>query len=273
MRRVVLFDNGSLAPASTLQLRRIARELSTRLKCEVTPASLAHSDKILPDELGAEPALLLDAAIERVVADGASEVVAAPLFIGPSYAITRHVPSVIDRWRKRAPHVKFVQAAPLFESGEQRLGEILAEHVNREIRGDVRARVAVVDHGSPSRAVTDVRDAVAEQVRIQLGDRAREVTGCSMERREGTEFDFNEPTLEHLLGRSEWRTGPLVMAMLFIAPGRHAGPDGDVARLVRAARGSDSEVRFTPLLGSHPRLIGILADRVLAAFKNRSGSV
>ena len=262
MRRVVLFDNGSLAPASTLQLRRIARDLAARLKCEVIPASLAHSDKISTDELEAEPALLLDAAIERAVSEGGSEVIVAPLFIGPSYAITRHVPALIEQWRKKAAHVTFVQAAPLFEPGEKRLGEILAEQVDREIRSDPFVRVAVVDHGSPSRAVTEVRDVVAEQIRVQLGARAIEVTGCSMERREGTEFDFNEPTLEHLLARSEWRTGPLVMAMLFIAPGRHAGPDGDVARLVRAVRGSDADVRFTPLLGSHPRLIEILADRV-----------
>lgn len=267
MRRVVLFDNGSLAPASTLQLRRIARDLATRLKFEVVPASLAHSDKISPDALEAQPALLLDAAIERVVADGVSEIVVAPLFIGPSYAITRHVPAVIDQWRRRAPRLRFVQAAPLFELGEKRLGEILAEQVNREIRADIPVRVAVVDHGSPSRAVTEVRDAVAGQVRIQLGARAIEVAGCSMERREGAEFDFNEPTLAHLLARPEWETGPLVIAMLFIAPGRHAGPDGDVAHLVRAARGSDAEVRFTPLLGNHPRLIEILADRVGAALK------
>jgi len=267
MRRVILFDNGSLAPASTLQLRGIARDLSTRLAFEVLPASLAHSDKISADELVDEPALLLDSAIERVVAEGAREIVTAPLFIGPSYAITRHVPALIDEWRKRAPHVTFYQASPLFEPNEKRLGEILAEQVHREIRNGILPRVAIVDHGSPSRAVTDVRDSIAAQVRALLGTSVIEVAGCSMERREGAEFDFNEPTLAHLLARSGWKTGPLVVAMLFIAPGRHAGPDGDVARLVRAARGADSEVRFTPLLGSHPQLLDILADRVAAALK------
>lgn len=266
-KRVILFDNGSLAPASTLQLRRIARELSLRIGYEVVGASLAHSNQISPQELANEPALLLDAALGRAVADEATEITVTPLFIGPSYAITRHVPAMVEQWKQRAPGVQFVQAAPLFIPGEERLGEILAEQVGDEITGESRPRVAVVDHGSPSRAVTQVRDIVAAQVRSKLGERAAEVVACSMERREGTEFEFNEPTLEHLLSRPEWRTGPLVLAMLFIGPGRHAGPDGDVASLVRAARGSDADVRFTPLLGSHPRLVEILADRVGRALR------
>lgn len=268
MRRVILFDNGSLAPASTLQLRRIARDLAERLNCDVIPASLAHSEKISPAELEARPALLLESALEQAVTDGSREIVVTPLFVGPSHAITRHVPALLEQWRKRARTVTVVQTAPLFAPGEKRLGEILAEQVRLEIRDDSRPRVAVVDHGSPSRAVTDVRDAITAQVREQLGAKAIEVAACSMERREGAEFDFNEPTLAHLLARSEWRTGPLVVAMLFIAPGRHAGPEGDVACLVRAARGSDAEVRFTPLLGSHPRLVEILVDRISAAVES-----
>ena len=51
------------------------------------------------------------------------------------------------------------------------------------------------------------------------------VEASSMERREGTEYDFNEPLLENLLG-SEGFEKDVVLSMLFISPGRHAGPGG-----------------------------------------------
>jgi len=107
---------------------------------------------------------------------------------------------------------------------------------------------------------------VAKQVRENLGDEVADVAACSMERRAGEEFAFNEPLLENLLGRDAWKSGPLIVALLFIAPGKHAGPEGDVAQIVKGARGERMEgVRFTRTLGAHPLLVEILADRVTAA--------
>ena len=83
-----------------------------------------------------------------------------------------------------------------------------------------------------------------------------------MERREGAEYDFNEPVLANLLAQPGWKDEPVVVGMLFIAPGRHAGDDGDVVQICRAARGSASTgVKLTRLLGQHPLLLDILADR------------
>jgi hypothetical protein len=53
------------------------------------------------------------------------------------------------------------------------------------------------------------------------------------------------------------------VALLFVAAGRHAGPDGDVVRICREVRGSRLPgVRFTRPLGEHPRLVEALAAHV-----------
>jgi len=267
-RRVLLVDNGSLEPASTLQLRRLARALSERLAVDVAPVSVAHSSKVSADALEGTPAELFDAALTRALADGVDEIVVLPLFVGPSYAIVRHLPAVVAERLKTFASARIEIAAPLFVPGEERLGQILAEFTREQLArwGEARVRVAVVDHGSPSRAVTAVRDAVAAQVRALLGATAEDVAACSMERRPGAEFEFNEPLLENLLVRDAWRRGPLAVALLFIAPGKHAGPDGDVAQIVARVRGETAgAVRFTPVMGTHPLLLEILADRARAA--------
>ena len=257
-RRILLVDNGSLEPASTLQLRRIAKELEANVGVEVAPVSVAHSNKIPSEKLEGREAELIEAALDRAVREGVTDVVIVPLFVGPSYAIVRHVPAVVAQ----RSALRGVSAPPLFIEGEDRLARILAELVRERLGGE-KPRVAVVDHGSPSRAVTAVRDVVADQVRALLGDAVIEVAACSMERREGEEFSFNEPLLESLLAREGWREGPVIVALLFIAPGKHAGPEGDVAQIVKRARGgTDEGVRFTRVMGTHPLLVEILADRV-----------
>lgn len=264
-RRVFLMDNGSLEPASTLQLRRLATELAGKIGERVDPVSLAHSAKVPAEDLEGRPAELFEDALDRCVREGVKVVRVAPLFVGPSHAITRYAPALAAQRKELA--VTF--APPLFVPGEKRLAEILAEEVRATLAGNPartaeKPRVAVVDHGSPAPAVAAARDTVAAYVRELLGAAVEEVAACSMERRPGTEFAFNEPLLENLLARGSWRRGPLVIALLFVAPGKHAGPDGDVAQIVRRVRGEAaiSDVKFTRVLGTHPRLVEILADRV-----------
>ena len=265
-RHILLTDNGSLEPGSTLQLRRIAAELAERVGEAVEPVSLAHSDKIPAERLEGRPAERFDAALDWALAGGVEEVLAVPLFIGPSLAIMRWVPAMLEERRARYPRARLRQAPPLYVPGERRVAEILADHVREQIGAGVRPRVAMVDHGSPAREVTDVRNAIAEQVKERLGDAVTEVAACSMERREGAEYDFNEPLLARLLTRPGWTDGPLVIALLFIAPGKHAGPAGDVAQIVRASRGEELRgVKLTRVLGEHPKLVEILADRVRTA--------
>lgn len=271
LKQILLLDNGSLESASTLQLRRLAAELAARVGAAVLPVSLAHSEKVPVEALDGRRAELFEPALDRVLREGVDEIVVVPLFIGPSHAIVRHVPAVIAERRKIFPNARIELTPPLFVPGETRLAEILAAHVRELIErgaegsGDAgqRPRVAIVDHGSPSRAVTAVRDAVAAQVRGLLGDEVADVAACSMERRAGPEFAFNDPRLETLLSRAEWRAGPVVIALMFIAPGKHAGAAGDVARIVARARGATKDaVAFTRVMGTHPLLVEILAERV-----------
>jgi sirohydrochlorin ferrochelatase len=273
-RAVLLVDNGSLEPASTLQLRRIAADLAQRLSVPVHAASLAHSDRIAASELQGRPAELFEPALDRLLTGGIEQLAVVPLFVGPSYAITRYVPALIGSRLTRFPTARILQAPPLFVPDETRLGAILADQIAAEIavldhESGERPRVAIVDHGSPSPAVTVARDAIAQQVAAVLGKTAGAVSPASMERRAGAEYDFNEPTLEALLRRPNWQRVPLVVGLLFVGPGRHAGPGGDVARIVAERRPPDAAgVRFTPLLGVDPRLVEVLADRSRAAFES-----
>jgi len=110
-----------------------------------------------------------------------------------------------------------------------------------------------------------VRDALAVEIAALLGDGFK-VAPCSMERREGTEYDFNEPLLERLLEISPWNSGDVIVAMQFLQPGRHAGPAGDVATICRVAEAASPGLRthMTALVGESPMLIEILADRLVS---------
>jgi sirohydrochlorin ferrochelatase len=265
-RRVLLVDNGSLEPESTLQLRRLASALEDRVELRVDPVSLAHSGKIPRELLEGRPAELFEGALDRGWREGVTDFLVVPSFIGPSHAVTRQIPGLISERKLKWPSFRAHVTEPLFSKGDPRLGEILAEHIREKMTSEAPVRVAVVDHGSPNREVTAVRDEITDQVRALLGDKAIAVEACSMERREGAEYDFNEPLLKSLLSRPEWQSGPIIVGMLFIAPGRHAGPDGDVERICRDALASTSKPAvMTKLLGQHPRLLEILADRVKGA--------
>jgi sirohydrochlorin ferrochelatase len=137
----------------------------------------------------------------------------------------------------------------------------------RAALGDSLAAVLLVDHGSPMRAVTAVRDHVTAQLRTRLGAAVRGVTAASMERRPGPEYAFADPLLAAAFDQPGLDAGPVVVAMLFISPGRHAGKKGDVARICAAAgeRHPGLQAVMTEPIGSHPGLIPVLVDRVAAA--------
>jgi len=125
------------------------------------------------------------------------------------------------------------------------------------------SRVALVDHGSPAKAVTEVRNALARQLGTLLGPDYT-VAPASMERREGAAYDFCEPLLERLLRMPGWNTSEVAVAMQFLLPGRHAGPDGDVAQICRGAEiaaGGALRTLMTGLVAEHPLLVDILVDR------------
>ena len=276
----ILMDNGSLEPAATLGLRRLAAQLGERVGTRVEPVSLLHSSTVPVEKLGGTPAEILEPALERRLAAGQTDFLIVPLFFGPSGALTDYLPKRIAHLRGKHPTLDVRLAAPLFAAGDDRLARILADQVRDVGARLVRARqgvaaprpnhnlrVAQGAHGSPAKAVTDVRNELSCQLAGLLGPDYT-VAPASMERREGAAYDFCEPLLERLLRSPGWNAGEIVVAMQFLLPGRHAGPDGDVAEIclaAEAASGGTLRTTMTGLVAEHPLLVEILADRWRAA--------
>jgi hypothetical protein len=261
----ILMDNGSLEPAATLALRGLATQLGERTGTRVAPVSLLHSSGVPAEKLAGMPAEIFEPALERRLAAGQNDFLVIPLFFGPSGALTEYLPARLAHLRTKHSRLQLRLAEPLFQANDDRLARILADQV-RSLGSSAR-RVTLVDHGSPARAVVEVRNALARQLGALLGDDYG-VAPSSMERREGAAYDFCEPLLERLLREPGWNTGEVIVAMQFLLPGRHAGPSGDVAQICRAAEiasGGALRPRLTPLVGEHPLLVDILVDRWRAA--------
>jgi len=266
--KTLLVDNGSLEPAATYALRELANSLTTRVGVRIEPVSLLHSHKVAPESLGGVPARIVESYLREELAAGETEFVILPLFFGPSRAITDYLPGLIEKLRVDCPVLTVKIASTLYRETDRRFASMLADRVRGLLAEmtttDHPVRVALVDHGSPIMEVTAVRNALAEQLAAELGDEVELVAPCSMERRSGTEYDFNEPLLESLLSREEWNSGTVIVAQLFLVPGRHAGPEGDIARICERCESSSPQLRIvrTPVLGSHLGLIDILVDRL-----------
>lgn len=265
---ILLVDNGSLEPAATLGLRSLAAALSVRTGRLIEPVSLLHSSAVPAEALGGMPAEILEPALEQRLAAGVREFVLVPLFLGPSGALTDYLPKRLARLKAKWPDLVVRLAAPVAGEGgcDPRVVDLLEEGVRGVLSAGGRPAVALVDHGSPARAVTALRDEVAVALRDRLGEAVRAVRAASMERRPGPEYAFADPLLEHLLDAPGFDDGEVVIAMFFLLPGRHAGPAGDVAQICAAAQGRHPGLRpvMTPTLGTHPGLIPILADRLAA---------
>lgn len=272
--RLVLLDNGSLRPAAVRALRATALALAERTGREVAAVSLLHSHKIPAAELDGVPAPSIEPWLKTQGEAGAREFLVVPYFLGPSRALTEYLPARVAKLRAIWPDLVVRVADPLGAGGEcaiDQLAAVLEERVRAELArrpgGDERPAVAMVDHGSPEPKVTAVRDAVAARLRARLGAAVRAVAPCSMERREGEEFAFSDPLLAALFDRAPFDRGAVIVAMLFLSPGRHAGPAGDVAAICREAEARHPGLRatMTELLGGHPALVAMLAERLAAA--------
>ncbi|MDX1589711.1 MAG: CbiX/SirB N-terminal domain-containing protein [Oleiphilaceae bacterium] len=265
-----LVDNGSLRPGATQSLRRIAARLSEHTGLTIQPASLLHSNKIDPEEIDGIPATTLGPAATRAAEQGHREILVLPLFFGPSKALDGYLPQRMATLQEQHPGVTVRVANPLVDLQgplDLRLARLLRDSVLKTAEPGQTPAVALVDHGSPAPEVTAVRNVLAGQLSALLEGEACSVAACSMERREGDEYRFNEPLLEHLLEQPGYNSGPVVLAMLFLSPGRHAGPGGDVETICMEARQRNPglETRITPLAGEHEGLLEILADRLQQA--------
>jgi sirohydrochlorin ferrochelatase len=267
--KYLLVDNGSLRPQSVLNFRRVAEQLSREAGLQTLPASLLHSSKVPEDQLEGEPAVNLERRIRLELEAGERAFTIIPFFFGPTGAITEYLPQRLAYRREKQGDFA-VERTPFLYLGQGEdngaLTNILAANVRQIIhyQGWSCPRVILVDHGSPLSEVTDVRNALAEELAQCLGDEVAAVAAASMERREGAQFAFNEPLLESLLDQAPWNAGPVVISMLFLSPGRHAGPGGDIANICNRARERNPALRtcMSALVGDHPGIVPLLKERL-----------
>ncbi len=252
--RIFLADNGSLEPGSTLALRSLAAELGRTMGHEIRPVSMLHSGKVAPELLGGEPAVLFKDAAKAAALDGAEELIVIPLFLGPSRTVTESIPEQV---REAGAWLRLRAAPPLY-GADGAVRKILLDNLIAAGWARGTGSVLLCDHGSPSREMTAVRDALAAELRGGLKLSADDLTACSMERRPGDKYAFNEPLLESAIGKAR---GEAIVLMQFLLPGRHAGTGGDVAEICREHAPADLKWKLSPLIGAHPGLPALLEER------------
>ena len=267
-----LFDNGSLRADSTRSLRTVAAALGIRIGKTVRAVSLLHSSNVSVEALGGEPARLLESALlDYFFTHPEGEVLLAPLFFGPSAALTDYVPERIKAVKMRFPKAR-IRLAPCLvaiDQTDRRMAVMLADRVRATIRsqGWGRPKVVLVDHGSPQPAVTAVRNHLGEQLREELGEEVAVLTVASMERRDGPAYEFAGPLLATIMRTAPFDHGEVIIALQFLSPGRHAGPGGDVAQICEAAKAEHPGLAtaMTELLATDPRMVDLLAERLAQA--------
>ncbi len=271
--RIVLLDNGSLRPEATFSLRGIASRFGELLGRPVHPVSLLHSSKIPAEKLGGEAAQTWRRFLKREVAAGARRFLVAPLFFGPSSAFVDYLPRVTEQILGGESPVSVEVAKPLVDLDDPAddavariLVDLLVQKLDTKLQL-LRPTIILVDHGSPVEKVAACRDLVARQMEELLGSRVSRVIASSMERRDGDEYAFSEPLLERVLHElAQEDASAAALSLMFFSPGRHAGPGGDIAKIVEASAWSKSGrvLPATGLVGESRLLPELLVRRFQA---------
>ncbi len=200
--------------------------------------------------------------------EGENSFVILPLFFGHSAAIYEYLPQRVLALREGWPELE-VRVAPcmvdLTNPEDTYVAEILATLVRKKAKeeGLQQPAVTLVDHGTPRIAVNEVRNHLAAQLAVLLKGEVSALEASSMERREGEEYAFNEPLLENLLGSVGFQKD-VILSMLFLSPGRHAGPGGDIAEICEAAEQQHTELKthMADLFATHEGIIPLLTYRL-----------
>jgi sirohydrochlorin ferrochelatase len=256
---VALIDNGSLESAAQLNLRAIAATLSQRAAVTVHAVSWKHSDRIPATALGGQRAWTLAPWIRAQRARGEREFVFVPFFISAQGAIGSALRDDLETLRRTAGDFEFTFTGGL--ASRDALADIVADRARETIavHGLQLPAVIVADHGGPSSASAELRNSLAALVRTQLGSAIGPLAAASME---GAAYAHNRPLLADLLATPGFDHGEVLIAPVFLSPGRHAGPNGDIARLCRTAEQRAPGLRcyVGELVGHHPRTGATLAD-------------
>jgi sirohydrochlorin ferrochelatase len=251
---IALIDNGSLEPAAQRNLRAVAAALSARVGVSVEAVSWKHSDRVPAALLDGRPAWALAPFIRAHVARGQREFLFVPFFISAQGAIGSALRADLEKLSGQLGGFAFSFTEGL--AGRGVLADIVAARIRETIASTNLARPAVliVDHGGPSPASAALRDAIAADVRRLLAPEVGPLAAASMEGLHG-------PLFTDALRAPDFNRGDVVVAPLFLSPGRHAGSDGDLARLAREAQARAVGLRchFTALVGTHPLAVAALA--------------
>ena len=250
---VALIDNGSLEPAAHRNLRAVAAALAERVGVPVHAISWKHSDRIPAADLGREPAWTLMPWVRAQFARGEHEFVFVPFFVSAQGAIGSAFARDLKKLQNEGYDFAFTFTDGLAARGA--LAPIVADGVRKTLaeKNLSRPAVVVVDHGGPSAGSAALRDRTAGEVRALLGADVGPLAAASLE---GADYPHARPLLVDALAAPGFDRGDVVVAPLFLAPGRHAGPDGDVAQICRAA---SARCHLSALVGDHPAVVQSLA--------------
>ena len=266
---LALIDNGSLEPAAHLNLRAAAVALSARAAVSVIPVSWRHSDRIPEARLGGRPAPVLIPWVRAQLALGERRFLFIPFFVSPQGAVGSALREELEVLSAESGGFVFGFTPGLSDKGV--LGAIVAGRVRETIaaKGLLRPPVVVVDHGGPSRISAELRDGVAADALSRLGHDIRAMAVSSLESPDGPEFGHNRPLFAEKLGSPGFDRGDVVAAPLFLSPGRHAGPAGDLAAIAAAAEAGNPGLRihFADLVGTHPLALDALGRGLEAALR------
>lgn len=263
---VALIDNGSLEPAAQLNLRAVAAALSKRAGVSVEAVSWKHSDRVPIDLLGGTSAWTLAPFVRAQIARGEREFVFVPFFISAQGAIGSALRADLEKLQREfEPQNRFEFTFTSGLAAESAIADIVAARVRETIalQGLHRPPVVLVDHGGPSPTSAALRDSLAEEVRALLGVEIGPLAAASMEGRHG-------PLLTEQLTVSHFAHGDIVVAPLFLSPGRHAGDDGDVRQICRMAEDESPTLHchLTGLVGTHPSAIEPLSRALRETLQN-----
>jgi hypothetical protein len=263
----LLVDNGSLQPEAIFSLRIVAKKLSSLTPFSVVPLGLLHSNKIEPRQLGGEPGGTISTFLSSELAEAEDELLILPFFLGPSLGVTGWLIEKLEGWRTEKKGRSYRVLNCLHDNGEDRLAKALHEEIGKicKSRGLINPSVAMVDHGTPVQDVNRVRENVGISLHGLLSAGASKFSTCSMERRDGEKYAFNDPLLEQVLDK--WGLdgcGEVVVALFFLMSGRHAGEGGDLAKICESAekRFPNMKIFRTQPLGGHQLVLSILKDRL-----------